>query len=77
MNHDYTLWHMARERQADMRAQADVERQLREAGLGEPALRPGALLVALAAVTLAALVAAESAAAGFGVGGGAGPIPLM
>ncbi|HEX9680529.1 MAG TPA: hypothetical protein VGA32_03675 [Anaerolineales bacterium] len=77
MNHEYTLWQIARDRQAEMRAQADAERELREAGLSEPVIRPGALIVALAAITVAALLAAESAAAGFGGGGGAGPVPLM
>lgn len=77
MHHEYTLWQIARDRQTELRAQADVERKLREAGLSEPIIRPGALLAALAALTVAALVAAESAAAGFGGGGGAGPVPLM
>ena len=77
MHHEYTLWQIARDRQAELRAQADVERKLREAGLSEPVFRPGALIVALAAITVAALVAAESAAAGFGGGGGAGRALFM
>lgn len=77
MHHEYTLWQIARDRQAEMRAEADVERELRRAGMSEPVFRPGALLVALATITVAALLAAESAAAGFGGGGGAGPVPFM
>lgn len=77
MHHEYTLWQIARDRQAELRAQANAERELRQAGLSEPVFRPGALLVALATITVAALLAAESAAAGFGGGGGAGPVPFM
>ncbi|MGH2606719.1 MAG: hypothetical protein ACRDG5_09020 [Anaerolineales bacterium] len=77
MHHENALWQIARDRQTDFRAKADAEQALREAGLSEPVFRPGALIVALAAITVAALVAAESAAAAFGGGGGAGPVPLM
>lgn len=77
MHHEYTLWQIARDRQTEMRAQADVERKLREAGLSEPVFRPGVLLVALAAITVAALLAAEGVAAGFGGAGGAGAALLM
>lgn len=77
MHHENALWQIARDRQTELQTQADAERALREAGLSEPVFRPGALIVALTAITVAALVAAESAAAAFGGGGGAGPVPLM
>jgi hypothetical protein len=77
MNQEYVLWQMARERQSELRNQADAARKLREAGIDRPGPRVGTWIAALGAVTLAVLMVAERAAASFGGGGGAGPVPFM
>ena len=77
MNQEYVLWQMARDRQAEFRSQADTERKLREAGIDRTGPKVGTWIAALGAVTLAVLMVAERAAASFGGGGGAGPVPFM
>ncbi|MEX0787484.1 MAG: hypothetical protein WD906_02600 [Anaerolineales bacterium] len=77
MNQEYVLWQMARDRQAELRSQADAERKLREAGIDRSGPRVGLWITTLGAVTLAVLMAAERAAAAIGGGGGAGPVPFM
>ena len=77
MNQEYVLWQMARDRQAEFRSQANEERKLREAGINRSGPRAGTWIAALGAVTLAVLMVAERAAASFGGGGGAGPVPFM
>ena len=78
MNQQYVLWLMAKERQADIRKEADIERRLHRAEIEPNVSKAGTLLAAVGAVTLAVLLAAERAAASFGgAGGGGGPVPFM
>jgi hypothetical protein len=77
MKHEFTLWLMAQDRQAELREEAEAERMLREAGFGPAGRLKGTLIAALGAVTLAVLLVAESAAANAGGGGGANPILFM
>ena len=77
MNQEFVLWQMARDRQAELRSQADAERKLHEAGINRSEPRVGIWIATLGAVTLAVLMVAERAAAAFGGGGGAGPVPFM
>ena len=74
------LWQVARDHQAEIRAQAEVERKLRGLRPSRPGGFPvalGTLGAALLAVTLAAALMASTAGAYFSGGGGAGPIPFI